>query len=644
MKILFGAASRRAAALFFVCLINASAAQADMAAAGTAPVKKVVANFSDNGRALINPMMGWVFHFYSDSRTEFGGNLEPSDTVDDFPGLSTVYLRLPWTYVEPSEGVFNWPMLDTVAQRWIAKGKKIAIRITSTEGMPKYATPLWVKQAGARGHYMRDHVEADENTGNLWEPDYDDPVFLDKLDGLVKALGEHYDGNPNVAFVDIGSYGMWGEGHKVNVSNTPDEDAPVYQKHTDLYLKYFKHTLLTINDDTIGPQRQGHKFISTDYARAHGVTLRDDSILVGRPPHSWYHAELARDFWPDRPVVIEHQPYGASVHDHAWFPDLLLKGVEEYHASFLSLHWWPRVELNENKDIITKINRRLGYRIVPHQIEYPETITIGEPFTVISTWSNAGVAPCYPGGFMCLTLKDAKGGIASCLADDSFNVRDLEVGPEASIPVAQHDCKLTIGLFAPRTQDGDYDLFLSVGQRDGTPTIALPLDGDDGQHRYKIGKIKLTGMETAFSREPGAPKTVAIRPSLVGFGGGSNGNYSIQFAFDVHEKAPPGSSVFVHLLKDGDIIDQPSCGVDLKPEMWPIGIVNGKVVSAKLPPTAGDGEYQMLIGLWLPSDGSRVPLALQDDGTLRYLLGTMRVTDHGRSITMEGVPVLRHRR
>ncbi|MDR3710466.1 MAG: DUF4832 domain-containing protein [Capsulimonadaceae bacterium] len=608
--------------------------------AADAPVKTIVVHPVDNGKALVNPMMGWVFHYYSDSRREFGWNLEPSDTVDDFPGLSTVYLRLPWAYIEPSEGTFNWAIFDTPAQRWIAKGKKVAIRITSTEGIPKYATPIWVKEAGAKGHYMREHHEADEKTGGLWEPDYDDPVFLDKLDGLVKALAEHYDGNSNIAFVDIGSYGMWGEGHKVNVSNTPDEDAPVYQKHTDLYLKYFKHTLLTINDDTIGPQRQGRKFITTEYARARGVTLRDDSILVGRPPHSYFHSELAEDFWPDRPVVLEHQPYGASVHDHAWYPDLLLKAVEDYHASFLSLHWWPRVELNENREIITKINRRLGYRIVPRSIEYPDTVMVGQPFTVKSTWSNEGVAPCYPGGFPCLTIKDAKGGIVSCLADGAFNVRDLQIGPAARIPESSRTSLLTAGLFAPNAADGTYDLYLSIGQQDGTPAIALPLDGDDGQHRYKIGKIKIAGMETAFTREPGAPKAYAIAPSILGFGGGNAHNYAFRLGFDVHEKAPAGSSVFMHLINVGEITDQPPCGIAAKPEDWPIGIVKGTLVNRELPPGTADGDYQLLIGIWTPADGSRVPLSGEDDGEFRYLLGTIRVRDHGKSISMPGVPRL----
>ncbi len=76
---------------------------------------------------------------------------EPSDTLDDWPGLSVIYLRVPWSFLEPQEGDFNWSLLDTPAQRWVAKGKKIAIRVSCSESWLRYATPRWVQDAGAKG-------------------------------------------------------------------------------------------------------------------------------------------------------------------------------------------------------------------------------------------------------------------------------------------------------------------------------------------------------------------------------------------------------------------------------------------------------------------------------------------------------------
>ena len=116
---------------------------------------------ADHGRALINPKMGWTMHFYSNIITNYGSKLKPSDTLDDFPGLSCVYLRVPWLFLEPREGKFNWSLLDIPAQRWIDKGKQIALRISSTESWMRCATPKWVYDAGAKGYNFTVGREAD---------------------------------------------------------------------------------------------------------------------------------------------------------------------------------------------------------------------------------------------------------------------------------------------------------------------------------------------------------------------------------------------------------------------------------------------------------------------------------------------------
>ena len=41
---------------------------------------------------------------------------------------------------------------------------------------------------------------------------------------------------------------------------------------------------------------------------------------------------------------------------------------------------------------------------------------------------------------------------------------------------------------------GHYSLFVSVGAVDGTPQIALPMAGNDGQHRCRVGTIEVTDL------------------------------------------------------------------------------------------------------------------------------------------------------
>ena len=43
----------------------------------------------------------------------------------------------------------------------------------------------------------------------------------------------------------------------------------------------------------------------------------------------------------------------------------------------------------------------------------------------------------------------------------------------------------------PMLKPGKYTLCVSVGDADGTPKIALPLKGEAGNRRYKVGEIEV---------------------------------------------------------------------------------------------------------------------------------------------------------
>lgn len=468
-----------------------------IAVSSVSATETVTVKPTDTGAALVNPDMGWVVYFYSNVPTNYGSQLEPSDTVDDFPGASTVFIRIPWSMVEPEEGKFNWAIIDTPAQRWISKGKKIALDITCSENWIAFGTPEWVKKAGAKGVFY-EFGKGPSKTGQTaaawcWDPDFGDPIFLEKLDKFYTAMAARYDGNPDVAFVSMGSYGLWGEGHTFMTSQVPDDKADkIVRKHIDMLVKHFPRTRLNVGDDIVGHDKPGRHFPLTDYALSKGMGLRDDSIMVQPPPREWYHAEMAQEFWPKQPVVLEHEHYGGGKARGSWGDgSRLLAAIEDYHASYMSIHWWPRIELEDNRALYERINLRMGYRLQLKELSWPEKVTIGEPFKITSQWANAGVAPCYPGGFMALTIKDEKGGIVSVLSDEGLDMRALEVAAPHEAPVKSHEAEFRVGLIAPTTKPGTYDVFVSVGKRDGTPVIALPLANDDGQRRYKVGKITL---------------------------------------------------------------------------------------------------------------------------------------------------------
>jgi hypothetical protein len=85
--------------------------------------------------------------------------------------------------------------------------------------------------------------------------------------------------------------------------------------------------------------------------------------------------------------------------------------------------------------------------------------------------------------------------------DEDFDVRTLPVGPpdkaaavtREAQSVAQDSRPLTGWALPPANilKPGTYTVWVSVGTRTGTPKIALPLGGEDGERRYKLGEIRM---------------------------------------------------------------------------------------------------------------------------------------------------------
>ncbi|HRE51975.1 MAG TPA: DUF4832 domain-containing protein [Flavitalea sp.] len=356
-------------------------------------------NFWDSSVVCDNPHKGWEFHYFDNSITRYHNRLKPGDYLEDFPGLRNIYLRFAWSYLEPEEGVFNWQLIDTVIQQWTAKGYQVSFRITCKETSgPVFATPEWVMKAGAKGNFRG------QDRGRSWEPDYGDPVFLQKLEAFHKAFAERYDGKPWLAYVDIGSIGEWGEGHTA-FSGWYDVPVWVVKKHIDIYKKWYKKSILIISDDFMGQRDldDGSFDKILQYCLANGIGFRDDSSGV-----TWYvklgfnyanirSPEIFDLVWERIPVVLESDHYGAIKKDSMWDNGRRLeKGIAETHATYISFHYWPREWLAENKDVAERLLNKCGYWYFPKYALLPDTLRKGSNANYLKmTWENHGVAPAY---------------------------------------------------------------------------------------------------------------------------------------------------------------------------------------------------------------------------------------------------------
>jgi hypothetical protein len=372
----------------------------------------------DATRTLANPHKGWYHHFPDNHPNKY--EIRRDFDLTEFPGMDHLYIRLAWAYLEPEEGRFDWAVIDRLIEKWTAHGLGISFRIsckeTSTDRIEQqYATPLWVKEAGAKGGYYRMGKPAGPEAP--WEVDYSDPVFLAKLEKFLAAFAARYDGKPWLRYMDIGSIGDWGEGHSWAGSRKPLSFA-VRKVHIDLHLKYFKRTPLVISDDYVyhmddlAERARLHQYVLTN-----SISYRDDSIMVDG---NFSHAsdrftvrspEFFADAYLNSPTVLELEHYGkvkqlgnweakpgssASKHGKGKTgPDYFRGAIDLLHATYIGHHGYAHEWLADNSELTKELLNRCGYWLFPKSIELPSTVAVGSDVPFRVTVDNRGVAPPY---------------------------------------------------------------------------------------------------------------------------------------------------------------------------------------------------------------------------------------------------------
>jgi hypothetical protein len=173
-----------------------------------------------------------------------------------------------------------------------------------------------------------------------------------------------------------------------------------------------------------------------------------------------------------------------------------------------------------------------------------------------------------------------------------------------------------------KVMPGTYDAFLSVGDADGTPRIALPHAGDDGHRRYHLGRIALTPPKGDFEIAIGA---VSIEGRQV----------TVHVTWTISAPAPDSAVPFGHVTqgpegKDGIIgFGQPDGFV--RGSFSKEGTVRCAMVF-DIPESLDADSCRLRIGIFVP-DSKDLPMQrvapTGSDGLRRVLLGDVRVNPDG---------------
>lgn len=399
---------------------------------GSETVVKDFTPLWDSVTPLENPDKGWYHHLHDNEPWRY--EIRDDSIFHSFPGMDHIYLRLAWSFLEPEEGKFDWQLIDTIVEKYVPLGYGISFRITCKErrGFPEgvaqlidgvnYATPYWVRQAGAQGQ-----VSLSKGTDDVyaWSPDWDDPVYLEKLDNFHRAFAERYDDKPWVRYVDVGSIGDYGEGHTGASTLIPVtfEEA---RANIDIHLNHYKKSQIVVTDALIfrikEQERVGELY---DYVAANGITLRDDSPMVSwhmnkyRATWSISHPHFYDPLYLERPTILELQHYSAVKRDGKWLgkdgrdtlaefgvpgAEFFRKSIDLMHATYIGYHGYTEDFLTDNPDLAGELLNRCGYWYFPVHAEYPMVMGRGQQ-SISVTWLNRGVAPAYRGFSLVLNLE-----------------------------------------------------------------------------------------------------------------------------------------------------------------------------------------------------------------------------------------------
>ncbi|MCQ2428797.1 MAG: DUF4832 domain-containing protein [Clostridia bacterium] len=443
---------------------------------------------TDDRTVLRNPHKGWFFHYVDNGfgRPEYRDKHPAGDYLEDFPAMNHLYLRIDWSDVEVERGVYDFSKLDAVMDEWGPHGFSFAMGMCCFEAYPAipFATPRYVFEDGAR-------VCRTPRFG--YQPDYGDPIFLERLERFLEVMGKRYNGDPRIEVIDIGTYGTWGEGHTV-FGDGIIPPVSVVKKHYDLHAKYFPDTYLACNDDHIvGRIARGADEVNEilDYAVSRGFGLQDDSALVGGYAQGCGYDSL-RAPWAfellgeHAPNIIECDHYDAVTHDPISLPRgglTLVEALKTARATFGGFHWYPREWLANERHVAEYAGNRLGYWLFLPFIKVPPLQNTAWN-AVTFCMENHGFAGCYRDYEVTARLRGANGEKTVLLPD----VRLSEIGAGGK---KEFETRLDLrGL-----PEGEYEF--SIGIRDtstGRPVrLGMKPDTFDGAY-HTLTRVRVSGV------------------------------------------------------------------------------------------------------------------------------------------------------
>jgi len=410
----------------------------------------------------LNEGLKWT-EGYQIAYQPFRGTLENRN----HPPTSIAYFRIYWKFVEPEQGKYNWPMIDKALGTARERSQTLMLRIAPYGTTEDNDVPDWYRSLAGN--------EAAKLTDKKWRTDPEDPRYARHFGAMIRALGQRYDGHPDLESVDLSIVGAWGEGAGSDVLSPRTREALV-----DAYLDGFRRTPLVM-------------LLTDEKTNGYGISKRNVGWRVdclgdmgGFSNPNWSHMQDyypqaiinfgMRDAWQKAPVSLEVCWVMQHWKDKGWDVDYIIDQSLKWHIS--SFNGKSSAVPEEWKPNVERWLKKMGYRFVLRKFTYPSPLPPGGRLAFTSWWENKGVAPCYKEFPLALRLKNnqhtavllTKADIRAWLPGDA--VYDDSVFLPHDLPPGEYD--LSLALVDPRTRQ---------------PKVKLAIEGVQSDGWYDLGRI-----------------------------------------------------------------------------------------------------------------------------------------------------------
>ncbi len=288
------------------------------------------------------------------------------------------YNRWCWGEIEPKEGQYNLGLIEKVLADAKVHGGKggFTIMPVNTSGQTGSCLPP----------YLRNQIGE--------PPDWNNPLYLSRLQALITAISQKYANDPRLGWVDIFAYGNWNEWNLSELPGVPVGTPATKQAIINMNVRAFPHQRLVLDTDAHLHDGGGYDALSYALNLSPRIGLRMNCLgypAMGGAVGDFAALPLARDRWKTAPSIVEYcggPSFQAAQNQITQYHFALIGDGADNINSFSSYS-------APDQNLIMQNYKTSGYRFILDSLTIPSQIAAGGEFTVIAQWSNVNVTPAY---------------------------------------------------------------------------------------------------------------------------------------------------------------------------------------------------------------------------------------------------------